>query len=153
MITGCKLERCPFCKSTQAYPHLRKSPCQVRCGTCGAEGPEAQSVDDAIDRWNRLNGKAKKDGDNHVLEESWMKGNQSDSCLYIIFPKSCRIRGRNPVSLLREAIDAGWNIYCTAEGAELGRERRDAYENPGDGKVIGFEIHAFLPRNRKMRLR
>ena len=61
MITGYKLERCPFCKATQAYLHIRRDPryVQVRCGRCGAEGPEAKSVDEAIDKWNRNAGKDK----------------------------------------------------------------------------------------------
>ena len=64
MITGYKLERCPFCKATQAYLHIRRDPryTQVRCGRCGAEGPEAMSVDEAIGKWNRNTKKEKKDG-------------------------------------------------------------------------------------------
>lgn len=64
MITGYKLDRCPFCKATQEYLHIRQDPryTQVRCGRCGAEGPEAMSVDEAIDKWNRNTKKEKKDG-------------------------------------------------------------------------------------------
>ena len=54
MITGYKLERCPFCKAPQAYLHLRKSvrDIQVRCGKCGAEGPSAQTDEAAVEKWN-----------------------------------------------------------------------------------------------------
>lgn len=64
MITGYKLEMCPFCKATQAYLHIRSDPryTQVRCGRCGAEGPESMSVEEAIDKWNRNTRKDKKDG-------------------------------------------------------------------------------------------
>lgn len=62
MITGYKVERCPFCKAPQAYLHFRRNPWQVRCGMCGSEGPEAMSVDEAIDKWNRNTRKEKKDG-------------------------------------------------------------------------------------------
>ena len=64
MITGYKLERCPFCKATQVYLHIRSDPryVQVRCGRCGAEGPEAMSVDESIGKWNRNTKKEKKDG-------------------------------------------------------------------------------------------
>lgn len=62
MITGYKLERCPFCKAAQACLRLSRNPWQVRCVRCGAEGPEAKSVDEAIDKWNSYTRKEKKDG-------------------------------------------------------------------------------------------
>ena len=63
MITGYKVDRCPFCKATQSYLNIRRDPryTQVRCGICGAEGPEAMSVDEAIDKWNRNTRKDKKE--------------------------------------------------------------------------------------------
>lgn len=55
MITGYNVDRCPFCGAPQAYLHLGKSvrDIQVRCGKCGAEGPSAQTNEDAIERWNK----------------------------------------------------------------------------------------------------
>ena len=65
MITGYKLERCPFCKATQAYLHIRRDLryLQVRCGKCGAEGPEAKSESEAVEKWNENGGrKGSKNG-------------------------------------------------------------------------------------------
>ena len=63
MITGYKVDRCPFCVAPQAYLHLRKSvrEIQVRCGKCGAEGPSSQTEEGAIEKWNkrRNDGKGK----------------------------------------------------------------------------------------------
>ena len=55
MITGYKVDRCHFCGAPQVYLHLRKSvqEIQVRCGKCGAEGPSAQTEEDAIEKWNK----------------------------------------------------------------------------------------------------
>ena len=66
MITGHKVERCPFCRAPQAYLHIRGgsvSSVQVRCGRCGAEGPEAKSESEAVGKWNENGGrKGSKDG-------------------------------------------------------------------------------------------
>ncbi len=64
MITGHKVEMCPFCRATQAYLHIRKgSAVQVRCGRCGAEGPEAKSESEAVEKWNKNDGMSgSKDG-------------------------------------------------------------------------------------------
>lgn len=52
MITGFVVFECPFCKAKQADLHLRtKAPCFVRCGRCGAHGPNSTSPKEAVIRW------------------------------------------------------------------------------------------------------
>jgi Lar family restriction alleviation protein len=43
---------CPFCGSTNVGEPLRRRPLQVACIDCGAEGPEAHTVDEARTMWN-----------------------------------------------------------------------------------------------------
>lgn len=53
MITGYKVVPCTFCGARQEYLHLHtKKPCIVRCGRCGAKGPEAETPDEAVAAWN-----------------------------------------------------------------------------------------------------
>jgi Lar family restriction alleviation protein len=45
-----ELKPCPFCGERDLY--VTRFPRQVRCVSCGAEGPEAQDDDDATEGWN-----------------------------------------------------------------------------------------------------
>lgn len=53
MITGYKVRACSFCGAAQPFLHLRvEKPCVVRCGRCGAQGPESETPDEAVQAWN-----------------------------------------------------------------------------------------------------
>lgn len=53
---GCVLSAdllpCPFCGSITIGEPLRRRPLQAACIDCGAEGPEAHTVDEARASWN-----------------------------------------------------------------------------------------------------
>ena len=52
---------------------------------------------------------------------------------------------------LKNYLDAGYATYYTAEEAEEGRQRGDAYDQPGKTRVVGFRIIPFLPKKPKKR--
>ena len=52
---------------------------------------------------------------------------------------------------LKNYIDDGSATYCTAEEAEEGRQRGDAYDEPGKTRVVGFRIIPFLPKKNKQK--
>lgn len=59
-----KIEPCPYCKSKDCkaglltiMTHSHKIPCsniRAGCNSCGLLGPEAESLDDAVAKWNWL---------------------------------------------------------------------------------------------------
>lgn len=50
---------------------------------------------------------------------------------------------------LKNYLEAGYATYYTAEEAEEGRQRGDAYDEPGKTRVVGFRIIPFLPKKNK----
>lgn len=45
------MKACPFCNSLRTEFRRGARP-QVRCTTCGAEGPEAETTENALVLWN-----------------------------------------------------------------------------------------------------
>jgi len=57
-ILRMKLEQCPFCGESYAINVLDASDQYVSsfwvtCGNCDAEGPVADTEDDAVEKWNK----------------------------------------------------------------------------------------------------
>lgn len=65
MITGFKVDPCPFCKRNQAHLHLMQlrsmSQSYVRC-ICGACGPDGSDAESAVKRWNERKGEQRDNG-------------------------------------------------------------------------------------------
>lgn len=55
MILPSALTGCPYCSSPLVYPGRKGAGGQhvVRCSSCGAEGPPAQSQAESEQKWNR----------------------------------------------------------------------------------------------------
>jgi hypothetical protein len=46
-------------------------------------------------------------------------------------------------------LENGFASYLTAEEAEEGRKRGDAYDDPGATRVVGFCVKPFLPKKER----
>lgn len=46
-------------------------------------------------------------------------------------------------------LENGFASYLTAEEAEEGRKRGDAYDSPGLTRVVGFRVTPFLPKKER----
>lgn len=76
------------------------------------------------------------------------KRTPNKGCFYCLVEKDVKIRNMD-VKFLRSFLVNGYYIYPTAEDAENGRQRGDAYDEPGMTRVVGFSVSAFLPKRPK----
>ena len=65
--------------------------------------------------------------------------------VYLLVEKDYPVRGFDAGSLVAY-VRNGYSVYDTAEEAEEGRRRYDAYEEPGKTRVVGVKVKAFLPK-------
>ena len=75
------------------------------------------------------------------------KGKEGQS-IFCLVEKDWKLRELDAF-FLKNYIDAGYATYYTVEEAEEGRQRGDAYDEPGKTRVVGFRIIPFLPKKNK----
>lgn len=69
-------------------------------------------------------------------------------CIFCLVEKGWKVRELDAF-YLKHYIDDGCATYYTAEEAEEGRQRGDAYDEPGKTRVVGFRIIPYLPKKNK----
>lgn len=79
-----------------------------------------------------------------------MSANDEGKCIFCLVEKDWKLRELDAF-FLKNYIDAGYATYYTAEEAEEGRQRGDAYDEPGKTRVVGSRIIPFLPKKTKKR--
>lgn len=73
-----------------------------------------------------------------------------DDVIYCLVDRADHVRSLNVYDLMAH-FENGYRTYLTAEDAEEGRQRGDAYDEPWRTKVVGFRAKAFLPEKKRRR--
>lgn len=68
--------------------------------------------------------------------------------IYILAEREDPVRTMD-AGYLADYLESGFASYLTAEEAEEGRKRGDAYDSPGLTRVVGFRVTPFLPKKEK----
>lgn len=72
-------------------------------------------------------------------------------CFYCIVGRNTKMADMKTARSILDFLDQGYRTYRTAEEAERGRLAHDAYDNPSDGRVMGFRVKPFLPKKERGR--
>ena len=75
---------------------------------------------------------------------------KEEQSIFCLVEKAWKLRELDAF-FLKNYLDAGYATYYTAEEAEEGRQRGDAYDQPGKTRVVGFRIIPFLPKKNKQK--
>lgn len=71
-----------------------------------------------------------------------------DNCIYCLVEREEKIRDLDAYYLIGY-LENGYATYLSADEAEEGRQRGDAYDNPAKTRVVGFKVAPFLAKKRK----
>ena len=74
-----------------------------------------------------------------------MKRKNKVETVYCLIETSIKICDVDATTLVEYLLDGHVN-YLSADEADKGRRRGDAYDNPGMTRVVGFKIIPFLPK-------
>ena len=73
-----------------------------------------------------------------------------DNRIYCLVEREEKIRDLDAYYLIGY-LENGYATYLSAEDAEEGRQRGDAYDNPAKTRVVGFKVTPFLAKKRNVR--